>query len=281
MDPITLTFASGAAGGVAGKAVEIVVDMAKRAFRSRFAEQRETVQRAATANGQDLIDRIEEGFQRIETSNAALQQRLDTVLGSPSFAMFAQKTLYNGMTTDSSEKHVLLARLVIERLQTESESRLAYASEMASNAITRATATELRMLGLRSTIDRLAPDSPSHFAYPENSNQTPLEWELELFAPYKSLTFTNLDIMQLFALGCLQGQTGMLAPDLEYFINGHGRLPHTLQQFEATDIGAHVVQLWRNQSLWSANLNSVGLLIGIYVSDVLHDTVTDLSLWRV
>lgn len=271
---------AGAAGGVAGKAVEAVVDLANRTFLSRFAEQRENTKRQAIANGQDLVSKIEEGFQRVDASNAAVQRQIDRVLGSPAFAMFAQTTLFNGMTTDSSEKHLLLARLVIDRLHTESESLLAFTAEMASSAITRATAIELRILGLRSTIDRLNPSSPSHFAYPEKTNWAPLEWVTGLFSPYESLTYTNLDILQLHALGCLQGQTGMLAPDFRTEITGRGRLSFTLQEFEATTVGAHISDLWTNHRLVFVNLNSVGLLIGIFVSDVLHNTVTDLSQWK-
>lgn len=280
MDPISASILAGAAGGVAGKAVETVVDLANKTFRSRFAEQRDATRKQALDNVQDLISKIEEGFEQIAASNAAIKEQIDTTLSSPAFAIFTQTALFNGMKTESRVKHVLLARLVIECLQSLSESVLASASEMACNAIAGATATELRVLGLRSTLDRLDPSSIAHLAYPENTNLTALEWVTELLSPYKALSYTSLDVMHLHALGCLRGQTGMLASDLGTVVSGRGRLPFGLKDFEATEVGAHVSNLWTNRLLVFADLNSVGLLIGIYVSDILYNTVSDLSAWR-
>jgi hypothetical protein len=283
MDPITASLLAGAvgeaAGGAAGKAVEAVVEIANKTLHSRFAEQREAAQKEAVANGQDLVNKIEEGFRRTEAYNAAMQRQIDRVLGSPSYGVLLQETLFRGMQTANEEKHILLARLVIQRLQSESESVLAFASDMACRAIAGATAPELRILALRSTIDRLIPSSPAHLAYSENSKMTELEWVTRLLAPYSTLHYSDLDFLQLHALGCLRGRTGMLAPDLETEITGRGCLTFELSQFMATDVGAHVTRLWREHQLVFADLNSVGLLVGIYVSDALHGTVSDLSAW--
>ncbi|SRR5258706_8771658 len=278
MDPLANAL-SGAASGAAAKAVELVVDLLNKTLASRFADQRENSKQQMVTNGQDLVNKMEEGFQRLEASNAAVQHQIDTALGSPATGVFLQEVLFRGMQTSSAERHVLLARLVIQRLQAESESPLVFTSEMACRAIAGATAPELRVLGLRSTIDRLNPSSPAHLAFPENTRLTELEWVTGLLAPYEALRYSDLDILQLHALGCLRGQTGMLAPGLEWAITGGHRLTFELSQFIATAVGAHIARLWDDHRLVFADLNSVGLLVGIFVSDVLHNTVSDLSAW--
>jgi len=292
MEPFTTTLlvgaAAGAAGGLAGKTAEAVVELANKTFRSRFAEQREAAQKQAVANGQDQVNKIEETFQQqvtafleasTEAANAAARRQIDSALASPGYGVLLQDSLFRGMQTSSEEKHVLLARLVIQRLQAESESVLAAASEMACRAIAGATASELRILGLRSVIDRLTPSSPAPLVFPENTGLTELEWVIGLLAPYETLRYRDLDILQLHALGCLRGRTGMLAPGLETLITGQGRLTFELSQFMATDIGAHIMRLWDNYQLVFTDLNSVGLLVSIFVSDVLHGTVSDLRAW--
>jgi hypothetical protein len=53
--------------------------------------------------------------------------------------------------TDREEKHQLLSRPVAERIKAHPESLIALASKMACDAISYATANQLKILGLSST----------------------------------------------------------------------------------------------------------------------------------
>jgi hypothetical protein len=279
LDPFTFAAISGAVSGMAGKALELITDIAKKTLFSRFKEHSEATQERANANMEDLVAKIEAGFQRLETSNATPQHRIDQAIRSPSAAILVQSALFNGMTLDNENKRVLLARLVIERLQSESESILSLASEQACYAIARSTPTGLRILGLKSTLDRLAPDSSAPLKCPKKVAKTQLKWVISLLSPYKTLSYSDLDMLHLRAISCVTGRSGMLAPGLMDYVSSRGRLQFKVEDFEANEVGAYISHLWR-YGLVNADLTSVGLLVGIYVSDILRKTTTDLSAWR-
>lgn len=62
-------------------------------------------------------------------------------------------------------------------------------------------------------------------------------------------------------------------------VTAQRRYLFTAPEFQATPVGADVTHAW-DFGLVTAELTSIGLLVGIYVSDAIRGVVTNLSEWK-
>ena len=96
----------------------------------------------------DFLNELAQKVKQLEESKQISQEKINSAQDHPDFSALLQKALLTSAQTDNKDKHVILARLVSERLKTEPESILALGSKMACDAISYATVNQLMILGL-------------------------------------------------------------------------------------------------------------------------------------
>lgn len=270
-EPLSLIALGAAVGGAAGKFVEKAWDSGERWLASYFQNHREKAQETARDNAAAFLNALARRVSLMEQEDG-VEGRLGSALDHPDFAASLQQALINSARTDSIEKHELFARLISDRLSSESESTLALVTRMASEAISLATSKQLRILGLLTTILVIRPTqilASSDF----------LGWLQVKLLPYRDLNFTRFDLMHLEALDCLRFEPSsqrILAQILE----AKDRSNVAIDSFLGGSLGAAIDGLWAQQRLSRYTPTSTGLLVGLYVADQLTNSVTEFEIWE-
>lgn len=229
-------------------------------------------------NLKNFVGQFTAEIQRLVESDQLTKDQLNAVLDQPDLIDLLMKTLTQAALTNSTEKQILLSKVVAERLNAEPESEFALVSSMACDAISKLNTKHLKVLGLCHVI-AMQRYEESDSADGDNSRLREVEWVIHTFAPYQDVEASAHDAEHLEAVGCVGGPKGWLVGDLPSTLKRMVSPDLDLDTLMQTSTGQHLETIWKNASLYGLVLTSVGSLIGLYTADILANRPTDISQW--
>lgn len=269
-DPLSLVALGAAIGGASGKFVEKAWDSGERWITNYFSDHRPKAIAQAQANSFEFIQELATRVKALEETGCVSKDQIDAAQEQPDFSIALQKAILTAAQTSDSQKHQLLAIILSERLQSNTDSLRALASKMAIDVIAFMTPNQLKLLAISADLLCVNPSSPL-------SREQFTQWFDTRFSIYQELTFTNLDLLHLESISCLK-QTAFLSRDLSAILSqkANGNLDQALL---VSKLGKHIQVLW-GQGLQAVDLTSVGQLIGVSTSDLLSGGATSFSGWN-
>lgn len=277
MDPLSIIALGAAVGGAAGKFVEKAWDSGEKWIRTYFKDHGEPSQQQATVNSMDFLNELALKVKALEESHQIPKDIIDEAQNHPDFTALLQKALLTSAQTNSKDKHIVLARLVSERLKSKPESILALGSKMACDAIAYATVNQLMILGLAVNFYSIRPNPYPPFNINETNFQGWLDnWLISRLKPYQSILCRQIDLTHLESLSCLKinsfigrGLNDMFRKD---------NLVYDFEKMTDTSLRDSMKIIWND--LQKIDLTTVGQIIGVSVSDLLTNTNTTFDGWE-
>lgn len=278
MEPLSIVVISAAAGGFAGKFVEKAWDSGEKWIQSFFKDHKEKALAKATENSMDFLNELAQRVRKLELSKQVTQEKIDTAQDHPVFSALLQKALITSSQTDSKNKHIILARLVSERLKSDPESILALGSKMACDVISYITVNQLMLLGLSVNFYLIRPIPFPPKLLPKEEFQNWMDnWLTQRLNPYKTIGIRDLDIIHLESLSCLKRSTFVGREVNKMFSKNDYKFDFNLMK--DVSIKNKIKDLWDNSGFQQIDLTTVGQIIGVSVSDILTNTTTDFLGW--
>lgn len=277
MDPVTITVLSAVIGGATGKFVEKAWDSGEKWIKTFFKDHSEAAQQKAKENTMDFLDELAQRVKKLEESSPIGKERIESAQDHPDFSVMLQKALLTSAQTESKDKHMLLARLVSERLKSEPESILALGSKMACDVIAYATVNQLMILGLAANIYGIRPAPYPPLGIDETNFQDWLDnWLITRLTPYQNITFKQIDIVHLESLSCLKVNTFIKRNLNDMFKKD--TLTYDFEKMKNALLRDSMRKIW-SEGLEEIDLTTVGQIIGVSVSDLLTNTNTAFDGW--
>lgn len=278
MDPFSIALGAAVGGGVASKFTEIAFDSGKKWIEEYFKNHNAKAQQNANDNTMDFLSELSNRVKELEDSKIISKEKIETAQDHPEFSVFLQKAILTSAQTDNKEKHSILASLVAERLKSEPETIKALSSKIACEAISYATVNQLKILGLAVNILNITPSDYILFSnLKENEIQDWYDqWLIKRVKPFQEITCEQLDLKHLESISCLKVNS------YENKISNIFKLKNISYDFEKMkDIALRdsLNDLW-GKGLNRVDLTSVGLIIGVSVSNMLTKTGTSLDGWE-
>jgi len=274
MDSVPMIIAGHLIGGVASGAskqfTESVIQQGKQWIASRFQDHQVKAVEKANRNANDFVERLALKIHRLEEAREVDSALINRALEEPNFGALLQSALIGSAQTESQEKHELLATLISCRLTAANESLLTATSQIATNAISHCSLKHLQFLGFCASFCI----KWSGFLNLEIGDETGLidgcrNWFETRFAPYKTLTFSQIDLLHLESVSCAginQFTPSVNAAMADAWTTEKWQLREShLRNYE---VGECIIRLWNSFGKMT-RLTSVGFLIGWMVSDQL------------
>lgn len=278
MEPLSIIAIGAAVGGAAGKFVEKAWDSGEKWIQTFFKDHKEVAQQKATENTMDFLNELAQKVKQLEESKQISQEKINSAQDHPDFSALLQKALLTSAQTDNKDKHVILARLVSERLKTEPESILALGSKMACDAISYASANQLMILGLAVNFYDVRPNPYPPLGVNETNFQEWLDnWLITRLKPYQNITFRPIDITHLESLSCLKVNTFIRRGLNDMFKKDN--LSYDFEKMKDVTLKTSMKKVW-DEGLQKIDLTTVGQIIGVSVSDLLTNTTTTFDGWE-
>lgn len=271
-DPISLIALGAVVGGAAGKFTEKAYDSLSVWVGEYFNTHQPKAQEKAKQNGLDFLVELSQRIQILEQSGRVPKQQIETAQENPSFSDALHKSLMVAAQTENKEKHILLANTLSERLAAKPESLLALTSKMSLDVISNITPNQLNILGFTLEILYISPSAAV------DGDGFSL-WLKERYKHYQDLTISNLDLVHLEALSCINTNDFMsknLNQVLTLKNNNRGFKKEFLEQ---DNVGRKIKELW-DHKIERVNLTSVGQLLGVHVSNLRTGTFTPLDYFK-
>lgn len=277
MDPLSLIALGAAVGGAAGKFVEKAWDSGEKWIITFFKDHSEVAQKKATENTLDFLNELAQKVKQLEESKQISAERINSAQDHPDFSALLQKALLTSAQTDNKDKHIILARLVSERLKAKPESILALGSKMACDAISFATVDQLMILGLAANIYGIRPNLLPTIGLDEIIFQDMIEqWLIPRLKPYQRIKFRPIDITHLESLSCLKVNT-FIGRDLNNMYQ-KDKFFYNFEKMKNPELKVFLKAIW-NDGLQKIDLTTTGQIIGVSVSDQLTNTNTSFEGW--
>jgi hypothetical protein len=195
-DPLSLIAAGAAIGGLASKVVEKTWDSGERWLREKFGSYAAEGREQALENSAKFVYQLAMRVESLEKNCILKKQSVFKTQSDPQFLTFLKQTVLNSAKTSDEKKHDLLARLVADRLASRSETTLALASDLASDAITRSTNRQLELMSVCCFLDEIRP---------RDQIKTVDDYHLWLsihLSHFVNFEFAKVDARHLVAIAC-------------------------------------------------------------------------------
>jgi hypothetical protein len=276
MEPLSIILISAAVGGAASKFVEKAWDSGEKWIQSYFKDHKEVAQQKATDNTMDFLNELAQKVKQLEDSRQIPKEKIESAQDHPDFSAMLHKALLTSAQTDSKDKHIILARLVSERLKSEPESILALGSKMACDAISYATVDQLMILGLAVNFYSIRPNPYPPMGINESNFQDWMDnWLTIRLKPYQAIKYRTIDISHLESLSCLKVNTFIGRGLNEMFKKDN--FVYDFEKMKDIQLKDSMKKVW--EGLQKIDLTTVGKIIGISVSDLLTKTNTTFIGW--
>lgn len=280
MDPTQVLIVGNAIAGAAAAITEQAFSATGEVLKKIHSDQKPSAAQQMTANISAFANELNEQVKRLAESVEAIAQRAE----QPAFVVQLQSALVSASQTDSQDIHVLLAGLVSQRLRVEADTTAAHACHRACQVVPDLTSAQLKMLGFLYTLEHMRFGMPKDIAdLPANDKRLQdfaLAWAQSMLNPFADLTCTDLDRMNLYAVGCC-------LPSMQWATTTESVLENILARltgrvlvypyFKSTKLGVCLEEALRPGKMI---LTSVGSLLGMFVADQLANRPTDLLFWQ-
>lgn len=271
-DPLSMIALGAAVGGAAGKFAEKAWDSGEKWITSYFANHHAKSQEKAKENTLSFLTDLASRVESLEKSKTISPEQISSSQEHPDFSVVLQKAIISASQTESKEKHKLLSRLVAERMKAAPESLMALASKMACDAISFTTSNQLKILGLTMNALYIGPNQIL-------SEEQYFGWLEARLGPFSDVLPSNLDYAHLEALSCLKFER-FLTRDLQEILTRKNNGKMNYDNFKQHTLGKSLINIWENNGLKSAQLTSIGQMIGVMVSDEVTRLITNMSGWE-
>ncbi len=279
VDPVSIALVA-AIGGAAGKFAEKALSLSAKWLAERFKGHLAKAKEQAQQNTLDFIEKLAQRVKILEEQNKQNKKIIDKSLSQPDFSILLQKAVISSAQTKDEQKHEFLARLVADRLTKESDSLFSLTSQIACDAIPKLNINQMKILGVLATIFfiRPKPFPPTNEPQQEAGNSWS-KWLEDKLSFSQDVNPNIMDLLHLESLSCIRWEP-FLERELEDLINfpKDSGMIFVHISFLQTEVGKKIFQLWK-AGLGGAFPTAVGILIGIYVSDMLLNTTTSLDKW--
>lgn len=280
MEPLSIAIISGAVGGAAGAFSKEVWDLGKNWIHSYLKDHAPKAIAKAEQNSLDFLAQLAQRVKSLEEQEERYKGIINESLSQPDFSILLQKAIISSAQTEDKQRHELLARLVSGRLSQGSESLFTLTSQLACDAISRLNINQMKILGILATIFFIRPTPfPPNDIPQQEIGDSWSKWLEEKLSICQDINTNAMDFLHLESLSCIKWEP-YLERELEDLINfpkDSGMIFLHLP-FSQTEVGKKIFQLWKS-GLGGAFPTTVGILIGIYVSDMLLNTTTSLDGW--
>ena len=279
VDPASIAIGA-AIGGAAGKFVDKAWNLGEKWISSYLKDHEPKAIEKAKQNSLEFLSYLAQRVKNLEEQGQKQKKTIEDCLNQPDFSILLQKAMISSAQTDDKQKYELLARLVSDRLSQGSESLFTLTSQLACDAISRLSINQMKILGVLATVFYIRP---TPFP-PTNKSQQEIgdswsEWLEEKLSFCQDINPNIMDFLHLASLSCIKWEP-YLERELEELINfpKDSGMIFIHIEFSQTEVGKKIFQLWK-LGLGGAFPTTVGILIGIYVSDMLLNTTTSLDGW--
>lgn len=282
MEPLSIIAIGAAVGGAAGKFVEKAWDSGEKWLQNYLKDHKEKAKENAEINSKDFLKELADKIKILEETKAVSKDKIENAQDHPDFSILLQKALLTSAQSDSKEKHILLARLVSERLASEPETTFSLASKMAVDAIAYTNINQLKILGIMINLMYVRPlPWPPQGMTKDIFQDFMTNWINVSFKPYDNLIVKPMDLNHLESLSCIRYEMIISRQIKEIFsVNKSEDFKFDFDKFKSvSSIGVKIEKIWNEGQLQRISLTSTGQLIGIFTSDLLSATKTDISNW--
>lgn len=281
VDPASIAIGA-AIGGAAGKFAEKALSLSAKWLAERFKGHLRKAQEKAQQNTLDFIEQLAQRVKTLEEQGEQYKKIINESLSQPDFSILLQKAVISSAQTDDKQKHELLARLVADRLTKESESLFSLTSHLACDVISRLTIKQMKILGILAVVFFIRPSpfpSTQVVKHDKVMSMWWSQWLEDMLKIYQDVAPSTMDFLHLESLSCMKYDeiVGRGLENILSFPKDSG-LKFDYKMFSETDVGKNITKTWES-SLQHAFPTTTGILIGIYVSDLLHKTTTSLDGW--
>ncbi len=279
VDPVSIAVIA-AIGGVAGKFVDKVWYQGEKWITNYYKDHAPKAMENAQQNSLQFLSELAKRVKNLEEQGEPQKKVIEESLSNPDFSALLQKAMMSSAQTEDKRKHDILARLVADRLLQGSESLFSLTCQLASDAISKLNINQMKILGVLATIFfiRPTPFPPTNMSQ-QKIDDSWSEWLGEKLSFGQDIKLNAMDFLHLESLSCIKWEP-YLERELEELINfpKDSGIKFVHASFSQTEVGKTIVKLWES-GLGGAFPTTVGILIGIYVSDMLLNTTTSLDGW--
>jgi len=259
-----------AAVSAGGKFVDKAWDNASKWLKEKFKDHSKEVQEQASKNSESFMQNAGKQLQVIvqnSQNSPVTVQLMNDNFKDPDFSATLQEATIASARTSSEEKHLLLARLIAERVTAKSEDMVSLVSTSAVEAIRKLSSKHLHILGLATLVYQIRPSG-----FPANLPPDIVEahaknwWDSQLSAMLaQAKELADIDMRHLVSVSCIDHDT-IFSRDLNPILkSGFGEW-NSQKYLEESDNGKRLLEIYKS-TLEHMTLTSTGMLIGILVHD--------------
>ena len=279
VEPFTMIAAGAAIGGATSKFVEKAWDAGENWVSSYFANHGAKAKEKARVNSLEFLAGLAKKVEDLEKKDQKNKELIENALSHPDFSILLQKAILSSAQTEDKQKHELLARLISDRLTNTSDSIHALTSKLATDAISAMTTNQLKLLALILNLRYVTPLSiPEEIKTQDGFDNYAIEWLKARLNGFLDVKFSSLDLDHLEALSCLT-VVRVGSVDLGSVFSGkfkHEKFKFNMAKYDELEVSKQINETW-DKGIKLAFLTSVGQLVGVYVSDMIAETNTNLS----
>lgn len=259
-------------GVVASKFVSKAWDSGEKWLKSFYQDHSPQAIEEAKQNSNDFLYKLALKVDQLEQDSKINKTIFENALNEPHFGVLLQKALIGSSQTKNQEKHEILASLVSQRLKAEPDSIYIVASQMACDAITNCTTSQLHILAFYVSLNCVRPNFTKQiFSSEESFISVCKSWFEDRLSLFSELKINPLDLSHLESLSCLKFDF-LIQTNLNKSLETRWQFEnYTLKQNHLLgfSIGPIVQSVWENQKLKNASLTTVGQMIGSFTADIL------------
>lgn len=268
-----------AAASAGGKFVDKAWDNASKWLKQTFKGHSGDVQKKALENSESFMQNAGKQLQIIvqnSQSSPVTIQLINDNFRDPDFSATLKEATIASARTDSEEKHVLLARLIAERVTAKSEDMISLVSSTAVDAIRKLAAKHLHFLGLAALIYEIRPTNIASSLSPEKAELYAQNWwnrEFSAMLP-QIKELGRVDIQHMISLSCID-YNEILGRDLTSILKAGFGEWSAQKYLEESENGKKIADIFKS-TLTHASLTSTGMIIGTLVHDQLTAQHTEI-----
>jgi hypothetical protein len=279
MEPVSLIILGALLEKGSGKFADKIWDSGEKWLDTFYKNHRPKALEKAKDNTISFLDELVKRVEILEKENRLSSEVISNTQEDPDFGVTLQKAIIAASQTEEKEKHKILARLISERLTVDSTSVFSLASKMACDSISYATSNQLRLLAFLVNLHGIRPENFHNSNLEGDKFQEYVEnWLDKSLNPYLNLNIGKQDLNHLESISCIrQSNLGFMRLD-DLFSTDKNKF--SVEKLKNLELKEKLNSYWHEQRLMVAQLNTVGTIIGVIVSDYVANTKTVFKDWE-